>query len=214
MSDPGLLAFLGDSTPSICRYGISINVQLQPDQTLKTVAGPAFTPLQPQGASVAASLLPLSSAPDTSQPGMTLNRYGQGRAIAYSFFLAGNTGIPRFILPIPPQALYTRIAAASVGTSRASTTVIPALLANTSKPVVVSHEVVEVCRLQSDQGIALVILNWTDEPIQTLTLEVPGVGRHTKITSVQGSTLSSQPIEPNTLRIQLSIQAVDVVLIE
>ena len=164
---------------------------------------------------MAASLLPLSSPPDTSQPGMTLNRYGQGRAIAYSFFPGWQYwNTPLHPANPPSGPIYTDRLPRQWGQVERQLTVIPALLAHTSKPVVVSHEVVEVCRLQSDQGIALVILNWTDEPIQTLTLEVPGVGRHTKVTSVQGSTLSSQPIEPNTLRIQLSIQAVDVVLIE
>ena len=215
VSDPKLLTFLGSSTPIDLPLRDLYQLQLQPDHTLKTVAGPAFPTLQLQGASVAASLLPLSSSPETSQPGMTLNRYGQGRAIAYSFFPGWQYwNTPLHPANPPSGPIYTDRLPRQWGQVERQLTVIPALLAHTSKPVVVSHEVVEVCRLQSDQGIALVILNWTDEPIRTLTLEVPDVGGHTKVTSVQGSILISQPIEPNTLRIQLPIQAVDVVLIE
>ncbi|MGB8700106.1 MAG: hypothetical protein WCD18_11875, partial [Thermosynechococcaceae cyanobacterium] len=215
MSDPSLLAFLGSSTPVDLPLRDLYQLQLQPDQTLITVAGPAFTPLQPQGASIAASLVPLSNDPDTSQPGMTLNPYGQGNAIAYSFF----PGWQYWNTPIHPAnlvsgPLYTDRLPRQWGSIERQLTVLPALVANTPKSVVASHEVVEVCRLQSDQGIALVILNWTDEPIQTLTLIVPDVEGHTKVTSGQGSNLSSQLVEPNTLRIQLPIQAVDVVLIE
>jgi hypothetical protein len=91
---------------------------------------------------------------------------------------------------------------------------LPALLAQTPKPVEVNHDLVEVCRLESEQGIALVILNWTDEPIQTLNLKVSKVGSFRKVTSAQGSPISSQSVDNDTLSLQMPIEHVDVLLIE
>lgn len=215
VNDPSLLSFLGSDTPVDLPLRDLYQLQLQPDSTLKTLPGPTFASLQPQDAAIAASLLPLEGSPDTPQPAMTLNRYGQGRAIAYSFF----PGWQYWNTPLHPAnpltgPLYTNRLPRHWGRIERQLTVIPALLANTPKAVVVSHEVVEVCRLQSALGIALVILNWTDEPIQTLKVEVPNVGSHRTVTSIKGSAVSSQLIGINTLNIQLPIDTVDVVLIE
>ncbi len=205
VTDPSLLTLLGNDTPIYIPLRGLYQPQFLP-----------FTPLQPQSASVAASLLPLADSPEEPQPSITINNYGKGRAITYSFFPGWqywNTPIHPIPAHFPEGPLYTDRLPRRWGRVERQLAVIPALMANTPKPVVVSHEVVEVCRLQSDQGIALVILNWTDEPIQTLTLEVPDVGTHQTATSAKGSAVSSQRIG-DTLSIQLPIETVDVVLIE
>jgi hypothetical protein len=214
MSDSSLLELMGSQTPIALPLRDLYQLALQPDKSLKAVLGPAFTPLNPKSASVVAGLLPLGGS-DTSQPAITLNSYGQGRAIAYSFF----PGWQYWNTPLhpanPPEGpIYTDRLPRQWGRTERQLAVLPALLANAPKAVVVSHEVVEVCRLESEQGIALVILNWTDEPIQTLSIEVPKAQRYTKVSSAKGNRISSQLIGQDTLRIQLPIEDVDVVLIE
>jgi hypothetical protein len=41
----------------------------------------------------------------------------------------------------------------------------PAKIGNTPKPVILDHELVEACRLDSTNGIAIVLLNWDSKPI-------------------------------------------------
>jgi hypothetical protein len=217
INDPALLELLGHDTPLELPLRDLYQYLLpdQPNQAPKTIAGPAFAPLQPQGASIIGTLMPLSGTAAPPQPSITLHHYGQGQAVAYSFY----PGWQYWNTPLHPAnlvsgPLYTDRLPRQWGQIERQLAIIPALLVNTPKPVVVSHEVVEVCRLQSVHGIALVILNWTDEPIQTLTMEVPDVGGHTTVTSAQGSPITSQMLAPNTLKLQLPIKAVDVVLIE
>jgi hypothetical protein len=215
MTDERLLALLDSDTALDLPLRDLYQLQLQPDGALKTVAGPAFAPLQPQGAAVAAVLLPLDGSPATPQPALTLHQHGEGRAFAYSFFPGWQYwNTPRHAANPPAGPIFTDCLPRHWGRIERNLAVLPTRVAETPKAVVVSHEVVEVCRLQSDKGIALVILNWTDEPIQVLTLDVPDVRGLTHVTSLQGSTISSHVLDATTLRIQLSIAAVDVVLIE
>lgn len=214
-TDAHLLALLRSDTPLDLPLRDLYQLQLQPDGTLKTVAGPAFIPLQPQGAAVTAVLRPLEGSSTPQQPALTLHQHGQGRAFAYSFFPGWQYwNTPRHPANPPSGPIFTDCLPRRWGRIERDLAVIPARLAGTPKSVVVSHEVVEVCRLQSDHGTALIILNWTDEPIHTVTLDVPDVRGHTHVTSLQGRGISSQSIDANTLRIHLSIEAVDVVLIE
>ena len=47
------------------------------------------------------------------------------------------------------------------------------------RPVELSQEVVEAARLDSAGGVAVTLLNWTDTPIQSLTVTVHNVGKVT-----------------------------------
>ena len=91
--------------------------------------------------------------------------------------------------------------------------VAPARIANTPRPVIVSQEGVEACRLQSDKGIAITLLNWTDEPISTLTVKVPKNTKFKKVTSLQSGAVKSA-MEGDMLKITLPLKHVDVLMIE
>lgn len=214
VTDPNLLPLLERDTPIDIPLRDLFQYQLQPNKTFTRALGPEFVSLQPESASVVASLLPPEGTPEESRPGITLNHHGKGRAIAYSFFPGWQYwNTPSHPVNSSADPIHTDRLPRHWGRVERQLAVVPALLANTPKSVLVSHEVVEVCRLQSDQGIALVILNWTDEPIETLTLKVPDVGTRKTATSAKGSPVSSQ-LDGDTLSIQLPIETVDVVLIE
>lgn len=72
---------------------------------------------------------------------------------------------------------------------------------------------VEVCRLDSDRGIGLVLLNWTDMPIAALTLTVPQVGAFIKATSAGGARVTATRNPDGSLTVTLPLQHVDVVLL-
>jgi hypothetical protein len=77
----------------------------------------------------------------------------------------------------------------------------------------VNREGVEACRLESDKGIAVVLLNWTDEPIDDLTVEVPGVKAFRKVTSIEQGEVRGAVAE-GTMRLALPLKHVDILLIE
>ncbi len=71
----------------------------------------------------------------------------------------------------------------------------------------------EACRLQSDKGIAIVLLNWTDEPIASLTVSVPQIGKFRKVTSLESGAVKST-LAGSTLKVTLPLKSVDVLMIE
>src|SRR5262249_34462905 len=137
----------------------------------------ALIPLDGEnGAKIVARLTPTNPL-QPSGPGITCNRFGKGWAIAYGFF----PGMQYGCSPdrTDPQRLPLRW-----GKEQRDLAVAPAAskqLANTPRSVVLRRggqdaEVVEACRLQSKAGIAVVLLNWTDEPIHDLEVTVTDVG--------------------------------------
>jgi hypothetical protein len=143
--------------------------------------------------------------------GITANHFGAGTAIAYGFFpgwqylqspsesLVGNTDLPT--LPRRWGRAQRHMADA------------PAVLANTPQPVSLSQQVVEADRLQSDKGIAITLLNWTDQPIASLTVTVPNVGPFTTVCTANGVPVQTQ-LNGNTMQITLPLDHVDVLLLQ
>ena len=163
---------------------------------------PVYGPLdrlEPDGAAAAARFADSGSA-------ITVHEQGKGRAIAYGFFPGWQYGrtpdrSDRSHLPRGWDGRARQLAAA------------PALLAKTPRAVLIDRPVVEACRLQSDGGIAVVLLNWTDEPIERLTVTIPTPGPFRKVTSIQQGEVPSAVVEDG-LRLSLPLGDSDVLLIE
>lgn len=161
-----------------------------------------FTPvaaLPTIGASVAATF-------DAGGAAITVNTVGRGQAIAYGFFPGRQywqtqNSVDVHRLPLGWSAAKRKLAVA------------PAVLAKTTSPVKVSVEMVEACRLDSAQGIAVVLLNWKDEPFSAVTVTVVGAARYQRAASVQvGSIIPT--VSGNDLVISLPLHHVDILLIE
>jgi hypothetical protein len=95
----------------------------------------------------------------------------------------------------------------------------PAKLANTPKVVpAISHEMVEVCPLFSEKGAALVLLNWSGQPISSFSITTYSVHRSSEVSSVQLGPITPQPLSPRLftpLKITLSsLEYVDVLMIK
>ena len=174
----------------------------------------ALTPLDGEnGATVVARLTP-TDPNQPSGPGITCNQFGKGRAIAFGFF----PGVQYDCSPdrTDPQRLPLRW-----GKKQRDLAIAPAAskqLANTPRPVDLRRsgqdaEVVEACKLQSDEGIAVVLLNWTDEPIHDLEVTVPDVGRFTKVSSAQGVPVSVAH-GTSSVTVTMALKDVDVLLFE
>lgn len=137
---------------------------------------------------------------------ITANTFGKGRAIVYGFYpgwqywASANRRNPTR-LPLDWGADQRRLVVA------------PAQIAKTPRPVTLSQDGIEACRLQSDKGIAIVLLNWTDKPILQLTVTIPRVGKFVKVSSVEGVALKSQ-IEGDSIKVTLPIKNVDVLMLE
>lgn len=137
---------------------------------------------------------------------VTLHRHGRGAAVAYGFFPGWQYWLS------PDRSNPTRLPR-HWGADRRRLAAAPARLAGTPRAVLLSEEVVEGCRLNSEKGVAVVLLNWTDEPIHNLTVTVPGTGQFGKVTSLKHGSL--EPVrDGDGLRVKLPVRDVDVLLIE
>lgn len=134
------------------------------------------------------------------------NVHGKGRAISYGFF-------PGWQYWLTPERVDTKRLPLRWGAAQRRLATAPARIADTPRPVVVSQEGVEACRLQSDGGIAIVLLNWTDEPVASLRVSVPRAGGFRTVTSLQRGAVKSSG-EGDTVEATLPLGGVDVLLIE
>jgi hypothetical protein len=138
--------------------------------------------------------------------GISVNRYGKGRAVACGFLPGWQYWLT------PDRSDRTRLPRGWGAAQRGLVTA-PARLAETPRPVIASREGVEVCRLQCEKGIALVLLNWTDEPLSSLTLTVSEAGKFRKVTSLERGALRAQS-SGGTVKVSLPLENVDVLLLE
>jgi hypothetical protein len=136
------------------------------------------------------------------EPAITINDYGTGHGIAYAFFpgyqyeLSATWDYPRDVALGEPS-LDSRLPYGWGNTYRAMV-VGPAKIANTPKPVELDHELVEACRLDSAEGIAIILLNWNstprlelDKPINNLKVSLKTNISNADIKSAQGARVSS-----------------------
>ena len=93
-----------------------------------------------------------------------------------------------------------------------------AVFANTPKTVPgISHEMVDVCPLYSDKGIALILLNWSGQPINSISITMR-VRSSSANSSSQGVHITTEILIPGQLipptKITLSsLEYVDVLVI-
>ncbi len=153
--------------------------------------------LQPTGAETLASLA-------DGRPVLTRRRAGKGSAYAYGFF-------PGWQYWITPDRLGAGLPR-DWGAPERKLILTPVRLANTPRPVLVDREGVEACRLDSAAGTAIVLLNWTDVPIESLTVTLPEGGPES-VTSARRSPVRAEK-RGAALRITLPLRDVDVLLIE
>jgi hypothetical protein len=111
-------------------------------------------------------------------------------------------------------------------TSLRKLAVLPATMANTPHVFMnISHEMVEVCTLYSEKGIAIVLLNWSGQTINSFSFTTNPVHRSSKVSSArQGTpenrtiTITSEPLSPRLftpLKITLSpLEYVEVLMIK
>jgi len=143
--------------------------------------------------------------------GITVNYSGKGTAIAYGFF----PGIQYWMSASESLGTYTDLPRLPQrwGQVQRQMANAPAVLANTPKPVTVSQEVVEADLLHSDKGIAITVLNWTDQPISNLKVTVPNVGAFTTVCTANGVPVQTQLVG-DTMQITLPLDQVDVLLLQ
>jgi hypothetical protein len=147
----------------------------------------------------------------SGEPAITSNSFGMGTALTYGFF----PGLQYWVSQYVESPVYDNPhALPKWGKAERQIAVAPARLAKTPRPVTLSHEVFEACRLESSKGIAIVLLNWTGEPIPALTVTVPDIGMFTNTVKLADGTVINYSISGTTLTVIVSMQYVDVLMIE
>jgi hypothetical protein len=142
----------------------------------------------------------------TGAAGVTMNRLEKGLAFAYAFFpgwqywaSADHTGGGR--LPL------------GWGREERDAAIAPARFAHVDRPVAVDREVVEACRLESARGIAIVLLNWTGAPIESLAVTVPRAKHFRNVRSAERGPLAAAT-KGDGIEVTLPLTDVDVLMLE
>ena len=136
---------------------------------------------------------------------ITAATFGKGRAIAYGFFPGWQYWVS------PDRTDWSRLPL-GWNTSARRLAVAPAQVAKTPRPVLVNVEGVEACLLESPTGTAIVLLNWTDEPIPNFEVTLPG-SKAQKVSSSEGAAVKTVA-SGNALKMSLPLKSVDVLMIE
>jgi Beta-galactosidase trimerisation domain len=168
------------------------------------IAGPIQTLQATPGTSIVGTF-------GSGEPAITSHSFGTGNAITYGFF----PGLQYWVSQYVESPVYNNPhALPKWGKAERQIAVAPARLAKTPRPVTLSHEVFEACRLESSKGIAIVLLNWTGEPIPALTVTVPDIGMFTNTVKLADGTVINHSTLGTTLTVIVSMQYVDVLMIE
>jgi hypothetical protein len=89
----------------------------------------------------------------------------------------------------------------------------PVRAASVTPPVTVNLPVIEASRLDSPQGSAIVLLNWTDTPQKQISVTIHDAARYTRVSSAQGIPVQSERDGQN-LRVTLPLDYADVLLLK
>lgn len=175
-----------------------------------------FTTLSLNGAQTIATVKPRTGAAP-ERPAITVHPHGRGVAYAYAFFPGWQYWCtathPLHLLPNILRAHTDRLPHGWSDSDRLLAT-LPARLANTPRSVVTSQVAVEARRLQSARGIAIVLLNWTAAPIESLKVSVPAIGEFRRITSVKRGPLNNTSTNKASASVSLPLDDVDVLLLD
>lgn len=90
--------------------------------------------------------------------------------------------------------------------------VFPAKIANTQKFVEISEPLIEGCFLESKEGIAVVLLNWSGEPKKEITVVVNNAGNTTKVESIENGNIKWEKTGDN-VHLKMSLKTVDVLML-
>ncbi|MDF2440863.1 MAG: hypothetical protein JWN98_1847, partial [Abditibacteriota bacterium] len=154
-------------------------------------------PLQIAGATVVAEA--------NGQPVVAHNRFGRGLAVSYGFW----PGASYYDSPqrTDPGRLPLNWSAAlrAVATAAPRVTKVP-------KPLDVSVPVVEAARLDSAAGSAITLLNWTDRPLDAVTVTVRNAGAVRSVGSAESGALEFTR-EGESIRVTLPLRDVDVLML-
>lgn len=131
--------------------------------------------------------------------------YNKGRIFSYGFW----PGITYNLSP--DRSDYKKLPYGWLKEAR-QMVVSPAKIANASKFVEISEELVEGCFLESDKGIAVTLLNWSGEPKKEITVVVNGAENITKIESIEKGSLKWEKTG-NSVQIKLPLNTVDVLML-
>jgi len=174
-----------------------------------------FPTLTLNGAQAVATVKPRTGV-GTERPAITRHRHGNGTAYAYAFFPGWQywcTATHAVHLRDTLRVHTDRLPRHWSTTDRLLAT-LPAQLANTPRSVVTSQAAVEARRLQSARGIAVVLLNWTGEPIPSLNVDIASIGEFRRITSVKRGPLNNTSLNKADASVSLPLEDVDVLLLE
>jgi hypothetical protein len=154
-------------------------------------------PLQISGATVVAEA--------NGQPVVAHNRFGRGLAVSYGFW----PGAAYY--DSPQRADHSRLPLNWNAALRAAATGAPRVT-RVPKPVDVNVPVVEAARLDSSQGSAITLLNWTDQPLDAVTITVRNAGAVRSVGSAETGSLNFTR-EGESIRVTLPLRDVDVLML-
>jgi hypothetical protein len=179
------------------------------DRRFGTATIPVIEPVVPLRARQAAVVATFGDG----TAAITSRSHGNGTAFAYGFFpgfqyLASPDNPPNTSVPPDPGLL-----PGPWGTPQRLLVIGPALVGQTPKPVSLDHDVVEACRLDAPDGVAVVLLNWTGRPISHLTVNIADASHYRRASTARRVKVNSRS-RGRDLVVRMPLADVDVLMLE
>ncbi len=130
--------------------------------------------------------------------------YNSGKIFYFGFWPGINYSLS------PDRSDYKKLPTGWSESARKMVT-IPAKIASTPRFVEISEDLVEGCLLQSEKGIAIVLLNWSDRE-KELSLTINDAVNIIKAESVENGSVQWEKSK-NTLRLKTVLKTVDVIML-
>ncbi|HOK80447.1 MAG TPA: hypothetical protein PK303_03125 [bacterium] len=155
------------------------------------------------------SLTPTTGKPlavfENGSPAMVENSYGKGKIFSLGFW----PGISYH--SSPDRSDYKKLPQGWSEPARKIITTF-AKIAGAEKFVEISQAMIEGCYLESEKGIAVVLLNWSGEPKKEIAVNVKSAKTISKIESIEQGTLKFEKSQ-NGVIMKLPLKTVDVLML-
>lgn len=191
-----------------------------PRESVQFTATSPDSPVAPERSHAVSEIVPWREVADAKgvtaafgdgRPAIVRADHQRGRIIAFAYW-------PGVTYWLSPDRSHARTLPQAWSDEAREVITWPARLANAPRHVLVSEPGVEATVLDSVQGVAVTLLNWTGKPLPQMTLTIKASAKPAtawrSMSSVAHGRLEPQRVAADSIELRLPLDTVDIVLLD